>query len=771
MVKKIKKVIKQINKRRFLFIFLKALVAFIILVGILFFLVYTGLFGTLPTKTGLKHIQNYVASEVYSDEGKLLGRYYLQNRTTISYEQIPEFFIQALIATEDVRFMKHKGIDWRSMPRVLFKTVLLRDENSGGGSTITQQLAKNLYPRKDYWIITVPVAKFREMIIARRIEKAYSKKEILELYLNTVSFGENTYGIETAATRFFNKNVQDLKIEESAVLVGMLKATDYYNPKKHYDRALARRNVVLNQMVKYHLLDTVEVSVSTASPIKLDYVRYSHYEGPAPYFREQLRLKLESFLDEYNKQNNTNYNLYTDGLKIYTSLNYDLQLYAEQAVYENMARLQKLFDRHWKTRDPWGRNTNIILNELKKTKRYKQLASQGMNEDEIMTHLSAPVKTEIFSWEGSNIQEMSPLDSVKYYQRFLHAGLLSMEAKTGLIRAWVGGINHKYFQYDHVTSKRQAGSVFKPFIYAAALENGADPCDFFPNDSVVYEDYNNWIPRNADRQYGGYYSLKGGLTQSVNTVSVHLLMKTGFDETSKLASEMGIRSDLPKVPSLALGAAEVSLYDIVKAYAIFLNRGNKVQPLYLRMIKDKYDNILYSNSLSANSTRIIQQETADIMVALLENVVNNGTASSLRTVYGFTNELAGKTGTTQNHSDGWFIGFTPDLITGVWVGGENPIIRFRSLALGQGSATALPLWANFMNKIYGDQVYRHSRQSAFQLPENIMEKLDCEEFSETEPDFLDKIFKKSDKSIIEIIKNIFRRKDKNDNNINNNDDK
>ncbi|MBN2347305.1 MAG: transglycosylase domain-containing protein [Bacteroidales bacterium] len=739
---------------------LKIIAVLVLLLLFLFICVYIGIFGRIPNQQQLGKIQNHTASEIYSDDGKLLGRYYIQNRTNVSYEEIPDFFIKALIATEDVRFMKHKGIDRRSMARVVFKSILLFNESSGGGSTITQQLAKNLYPRKNYWIFTTPVGKFKEMIIASRLEKVYSKKDILELYMNTVSFGENTYGIETAALRFFNKRPGILKMEESAMLVGMLKGTNLYNPKRDYDKALARRNVVFQQMVKYNML-TANVADSLQNlPIKLNYVRFSHNQGPAPYFREYLRLELLEILKKYNKEQGTNYNIYTDGLKIYTTLNYDLQYYAEQAVKEQLIRLQELFDRHWKNREPWNKNYSLINNEIKRSDRYKSFQKQGLEDEEILKKMEIPVSMEIFNWSGTREQKMSPLDSIKHYFKFLQAGVLSMEAKTGFIRVWVGGINYKYFQYDHVISKRQPGSVFKPIIYAAAIENGISPCDYYANDSVVYEDYNNWIPRNADREYGGYYTLKGGLTQSVNTVSVHLLMDTGFDKVIKLAKKMGITSDLPEVPSLALGTGECSLYDLVKVYSVFANRGTLMKPVYLRKVEDKSGNVLYTDQSEIEEPEVISSETAELMIALLQNVVNSGTASGLRSVYGFNNDIAGKTGTTQKHTDGWFIGFTPDLVTGVWVGGDNPAVRFRSLSLGQGSATALPVWGRFMGKIYRDPLYRNSKNATFNLSGELINRLDCPDFSEEPYETLDEYLRREDRSIIEIIKHVFRKKSK-----------
>ncbi len=738
-----------------------AVALFTVFFFFLFLAVLLGIFGKIPSVNELKNVQNYLASEIYSADDQLLGRYYIQNRTNVAYEQIPSHFIHALIATEDARFYEHKGIDKRSIFRVIFKSILLQKESSGGGSTISQQLAKNLYPRKHVWILSMPVNKFREMIIATRLEKALTKKDILELYVNTVSFGENTYGIETAARRFFNKNPGQLKTEESAVLVGMLKGTNIYNPKKDYDRALQRRNVVLGQMVKYNYLKAAAADSLKKLPIKLNYVKFTHNEGPAPYFREYLRLELLKWMKNYNSQNGTDYNIYTDGLKIYTTINSDLQKYAEQAVKERLSKLQDLLEQHWKNREPWKRNASLIRTSMQNSERYRQLKQSGADDDSIDKVFNTPVPMEVFSWNGTKEEKMTPLDSIRYYLKFLQAGFLAMEAKTGYIRAWVGGIDFKYFQYDHVTAHRQTGSVFKPVVYATALENGRDPCEYIPNDSVTYTDYDDWTPQNADLSYGGYYSMKGGLTHSVNTVSVHLLMETGIDKVIELARNMGINGDLPDVPSLALGTGECSLMDMIRAYSVFVNKGKLMMPIYLKRIEDKNGKILYQASPRVEREGIISEETAETMINMMENVVDNGTASSLRSVYGFTNEIAGKTGTTQSHTDGWFIGFTPDLIAGVWVGGDNPIIRFRSLTYGQGAFTALPVWARFMQKVYRDPLYANSKNAVFNIPENIIARTDCPDFSEEPHEGFWNLFERKQESVIDIIKRIFQRKNRN----------
>ena len=739
---------------------LYGILGFVTFIFILFSCVYIGIFGHIPSKYELKDVQNYLASEVYSADNILLGKYYIQNRTNVNYYDIPEHIINTLIVTEDVRFYKHNGIDKRSILRVFIKTLLFQQESSGGGSTITQQLAKNLYPRKNYSILTVPVNKLREMITAVRLEKVFSKKDILELYLNTVSFGENTYGIETASRRFFNKHPGKLKTEEAALLIGMLKGTNIYNPKTQKEKAIQRRNVVLSQMVKYELLESTIADSLKRIPLNLNYRKLTHNEGLAPYFRESLRLKLLDWCKNNVKEDGTRYNLYTDGLKIYTTINSRLQRYAEQSIRDHLSGVQKVFNQHWKNRNPWGNKDEIIIHAVKNTGRYKNLSKKGLTHEEIMKVFNTPVKMEIFNWNGVIEKTMTPFDSVKHYFKFLHAGFIAMEAETGYIRAWVGGINHKYFQYDHVKSKRQPGSTFKPVVYAAALKNGYDPCNYIPNDSVVYEDYNDWTPRNSDGKYGGYYSMNGGLTHSINTVSVNLLMNTGISKVKQLANDMGISGNLPEVPSLALGTGEISLFELVRAYSVFINKGRLVKPIYIKRIEDKYEKVLFEANSQFSDNEVISPENAEIMIHMLRNVVDEGTASSLRSVYGFNNDIAGKTGTTQLHTDGWFIGFTPELIAGVWVGGDNPVIRFRSLGYGQGAYTALPIWGNFMRKIYKDPLFSLSKNSSFDFSENVLERLNCPDFRDSEYDSIWEYMKKHDESIIDLIKRVFKKKNR-----------
>jgi len=721
-------------------------------------LVRAGVFGLLPTYGDLKKIKNNTATNIYSVDNKLLGRYYHQNRTNALFEEIPEHLIKALVATEDVRFYTHKGVDLRSTLRVLVKTIILFDKSSGGGSTLSQQLAKNLYGRNDHGVFTMPVAKVSEIILARRIEKIYSKDEILELYLNTVSFGENTYGIETAAIIFFDKQVSQLTIEESAVLVGLLKANTSYNPRKNKVAALKRRNIVLGQMHKYGYLKKAELDSLKQIPVSIKYRRLTYIEGPAPYFREYVRKICVELLKDKKRTDGSSYNLYTDGLKVYTTLNGQMQEYLEQAIEKHMSRLQKTFDDHWKGDEPWLDDPKIALLQIEQSTAYKSFIKKGLSQDEAIAAMKVPRKAEIFTWHGVQDTLISPLDSLLHHFKMLQTGSLVMNGKTGDILAWVGGINYKYFKYDHITSKRQTGSIIKPIVYASALNHNINPCDFFENDSLVYTDYDDWTPQNSGEGYGGYYSVKGALANSINTISVKLLMQAGIDSTIQLAHEMGIDSYLPPVPSMALGTGEVSLYEMVKSYAVFLNNGKKIEPRLIRRIEDSEGNLLYSDSQHETGDTILTEEVAQTLLAMMQGVVDRGTAKGLRSIWNFKGDFVGKTGTTQNNTDAWFMGMNPKIIAGVWVGGDNPIVRFKTTTYGQGAYSALPIFANFFQSLYKDNKYAYLQNETFNISDSIYSTLACNDFDEEgEPRIID-LFKKDDENIGEFIKRLFMRK-------------
>lgn len=705
----------------------------IVFVVMLFLLVYFNVFGKVPTTQDLRNIENSTASEIYSSDGVMLGKYYTENRISVPYEDISPYLVNALIATEDARFFDHRGVDARAWLRVIGKTIMLSDESSGGGSTLSQQLAKNLFPRKRYKLFSILINKIKETYVARRLEKVYSKNELISLYLNTVPFGGNIYGVEVAARQFFNRTAKEISPEAAAVLVGMLKANTYYHPVRHPKRAEKRRNVVLQQMEKYEYISAQERDSLKAIPLKLDYRKESHHDGLAPYFREHLRGELAELIKQYERPNGDAYNMYTDGLKIYTTIHSRLQTYAEKALTDHLAKLQKTFDQHWKGRKVWG-DDSVIEKEVRKSARYKKLKNAGKSKAEIKKSFETPVNMTIYSPKGEIRKKMSPLDSIQFYYSLLNAGFLAMNPRTGEVLAWVGGIDHQYFQYDHTQSKRQVGSTFKPIVYASAIRKELLPCTYFDNRQITYTDYEDWKPQNADGVYGGVYSMAGGLRNSVNSVAVNLIMQTGIDPVRELAQEMGIKSEIPKAPAIALGATDASLYEMVQVYSTFANRGVRKKPIYLTRIETADGKVLYEDAPEEKGTRVLELKEADIMVRMMEGVVDSGTARRLRSIYKLNGRIAGKTGTTQSQADGWFIGFTPDMVAGAWVGGQSPKVRFRSLSLGQGANTALPIWGKFAVAANRDKDFKNWQRSVFPVPSvEILELLDCPDFAEERP--------------------------------------
>ncbi len=694
----------------------------------------------MPSGEELKKRRNDTASEVYSADSVLLGRYFLYDRTNIAYRDIDTTVVAALVATEDARFYQHHGVDSRSLARVLIKSILLQKESSGGGSTITQQLIKNLYPRRSRFILTMPINKVREMILARRLESVYSKSEIIELYLNTVSFGGTIFGVERAARHFFARPASKLQPEQAAMLVGMLKATTSYNPRNHPERATQRRNVVLSQMEKYGYLppekaETLKKKALVTKQGKMP--EREKEENLAPYFREQLRVELAEWCANQSKRGGGSYNLYTDGLKIYTTIDAKIQREAERSVARRMAALQKQFDAHWRGRNPWGNDQTILENAMRRSPRYQRMKAAGASEEAIRKAFQKRSSMRLYTWGGTTRRTMSPIDSLAYYAKFLNTGLVSMEPETGFVRAWVGGINHNLFKYDHVTSKRQVGSTFKPILYAAALQKGIQPCKYLENKLTTYEQYENWAPQNADNRYGGRYSLEGALSNSVNTVSAQLIMRVGIPTTIRMARDLGIESDLPSVPSLALGTADISLLEMVGAYTAFANEGRISEPVYVTEIVDAGGRVLRKNE-SQRHKLILARDNAAAMLHMMQAVVDEGSGARLRSTFGLKVDIAGKTGTTQNQSDGWFIGITPGLITGVWVGGESPLVRFRSLSLGQGSRTALPIWGDFISRLVKAK-YFADKEGFPPLSERLQNRLNCAPYLEDEPTFFDKV--------------------------------
>ena len=685
-----------------------------------------GVFGKLPNRTALAGITNYLASEVYADDGTVLGRFYLENRSNVRYDEISPAFIEALIATEDARFFEHDGVDFRSWLRVLFKTLLQNDPSSGGGSTLSQQLTKNIYPRERYPFASLLINKLREVLIARRLELLYSKEEILELYLNTVAFSENTFGIKVAAQRFFNTTPDRLDPAQSAVLVAMLKAPSTYDPLRHPERSRQRRNLVLRQMAYYGYLAPAAADSMAAEPLCLEYFPLDHDYGPATYFREHLRLEVKSMLRDRRKANGTAYNLYTDGLRIYTSINPFLQYYAEEAVKEHMAALQQIFDDHLEGDTPWELDTVLHLAKYRSA-RYRNLRQRGMDASTIDSLFRTPVRMKIFSWEqGEKEVELTPLDSLRYYLGLLNAGLLAMEPATGEVKAWVGGIDYQYFKYDHVKARRQVGSTFKPLVYATALSQGIPPCSYTLNALRTYRRYGFWTPRNASHRYGGFFSMEGGLINSINTVTVNLAMRAKPRNVAALANRMGIAREVPRRPAIALGAVDASLLDMVTVYGTFANRGRRPRLHYIRRIETPDGQVLLDAQPerdTCNWDQPLDAAHADMINQMLRAAVDRGTGRRLRWRYALPNDLAGKTGTSQNHADGWFIGYTPALVTGIWVGADSPGVRFRSLRLGQGANTALPIYARFVQALNEDPYQRRYVNTPFPEPANSVKVL------------------------------------------------
>lgn len=709
-------------------------------------LVWSGLFGALPQKDHLKEIHHPVASEVYSADSVLLGRYFLQDRTPALAGEIPETLKEAVVATEDVRFYKHRGVDVKSLIRVLVKTLLLQRESSGGGSTITQQLAKNLYPRRSYAMLSLPINKVREMIIASRLEDVYSKDEILVLYLNTIPFADNTYGVKTAADRFYSTHVKDLTIEQSAMLVGMLKATHSYNPRLFPERARQRRNLVIAQMEKYDFISAAEKKALQSKPLALNYNNVGqHSGGLAPYFRAYIKNELLQWCEENHKDDGNTYNLYTDGLKIYTTIDSRLQKYAEVAMQKQMKGLQQKFVNQLSKKQV----NEVALRKLKQLPQYRSLKETGMPETQILNALKKTVKTKIYTWDGIQQVNMSIYDSVKHHMQFLQAGMLAMEPGTGEIRVWVGGIDHRFFQYDHVRpgTKRQVGSTLKPILYAAALEEGIGPCTYISARKTEYANVDAWTPENTDEEtYDRKYSMEGGLSGSVNTVSVKLLEKTGINDAISIARKMGITSELPAVPSLALGTPSISMMEMVGAYSTLANNGEYVEPRYLLAITDRRGKLLERFKSDEEPVKALSKESAQLMVHMLKSVVSEGTGASLRSRFGVHNDVAGKTGTTQLNVDGWFMAITPRLVIGSWVGADDPKLHFRSTSLGQGSATALPITAYFLQQVNQDKSLRDISRAKFAaLPGDLRDQLDCKT-SKSDLNIFQRIFKKKKKT-------------------------
>ena len=699
-----------------------------------------GVFGSLPTIEDLANPRSNLASEIISSDQEVLGKFYIENRINVSYDQLSPKLVDALVSTEDARFYEHSGIDLRALFRVLVRTVLGGDRDSGGGSTLTQQLAKNMFPRENLSKFGVVLRKIKEWIIATKLERNYTKNEVLALYLNTVDFGYQAFGIKSASQIFFDTTPDSLKYEEAAVLVGVLKGPSYYNPVRNYDRSLTRRNVVLNQMLKYKKIDQAQYDSLKVLPIDLSrFKAESHNSGQATYFREFLRDQMNTWCKEHKKPDGTNYNLYKDGLKIYTTINSRMQAHAEEAVEEHLKVLQKQFFQHWSKRKnaPFYGITEakaelIIDQAVKRSDRYRRLKKANASNEEIEKSFNTKTEMKIFTWNGDSTVTMTPRDSVRYNKYILQTGVMSIEPQTGYVRAWVGGINQKYFQYDHVyNGKRQVGSTFKPFVYAIAMQEGWSPCKEVPNIPICIETPSGpWCPSNSSKENEGeMMQLKKALAHSVNRVSAYLVKQFGVEPVIQMVRRMGIKSHIDAVPSICLGTADLSVYEMVGAMGAIVNKGVFIEPTWITRIEDKNGNVI--EEFIPHSEEAMSEQTAYLVVELMKGVVEGGTATRLRGRYKLTNPIAGKTGTTQNNSDGWFMGLTPELVTGVWVGCEDRAAHFRSTALGQGANMALPIWGLYMQKVYADKKLSVSKDD-FEKPVGLDVEIDCSKKSSEE---------------------------------------
>ena len=750
---------------KFFVIFWSVVLVGIIGVFVFFWLISAGKLGFMPTFEELENPNNRFASEVYFADGPIMNRYFeKENRKYIEYREIPQSVIDALIATEDVRFYDHSGIDVRGLFRVA-KGLLTANTSAGGGSTISQQLAKMLFPREsDLNVFELAIRKFREWVIAVRLEKSYTKEEILTMYLNKYDFLNLAVGISSAADIYFQVPLDSLKVEQAAMLVGMAKNSSYYNPVRRPELTLNRRNVVLSQMYKYDKITREECDSLKQLPLGLNFKRVDHKEGLATYFREYLRLfmtankpdrkryrdlsqfRLDSIAWETNplygwckknvKVDGSHYDLYSDGLKIYTTLDSRMQKYAEEAVREHLSQdLQPLFDKEKvkKLRPPFSNDMTpaeieeVLNRSIRQSERYRVLSKQGMSFKEIRKTFDQPLKMQVFTWNGIRDTVMTPLDSIKHYKSFFRSGFMVMQPQTGYIKAYVGGPDYRYFMYDMVSAgKRQVGSTIKPILYTLAMQEGLGPCDKVPNipQTFILPTGEPWSARGGTKRQGEMVTLRWGLANSENNISAWVLKQFTPEAVAQMAHKMGITSFIDPVPSVFLGTAEITVKEMVAAYSIFANKGVYNSPLPVYRIEDKYGNVL--QEFRPESREVITENTAYLMCNLLEGVVTGGTGVRLRYKYKLMNPMGGKTGTTQKHADGWFMGVTPDLVGGVWVGAEDRSIHFQNLANGQGASMALPIWAKFLLKAYADPRLKMSDRP-FDRPAGINKRLDCDE--------------------------------------------
>ncbi|MBB3700127.1 transglycosylase domain-containing protein [Flammeovirga yaeyamensis] len=689
------------------------LVSFLGLMGIgilLLTLFLGGYFGPTYSDEEILSFQNDEASEVFSEDRVLLGKYFSENRTNAQFEDLPDYLIQALVATEDARYFEHEGVDSRSVLRVMVKSVLLGDKSSGGGSTITQQLAKNMFGRKDYGIFSMLINKSGEIKTAQQLERLYSKNEILALYLNTIPFGESIYGIETASQRFFNKKVNDLRIEEAAVLIGMLKANTYYNPRKYPEHALERRNVVLHQMMKYDYITKSQYDSLSKLPISLDYANKEN-NGIADYFLSRVKIKAQSIITEYNQKNGTHYDIEADGLKIHTTLNSQLQKYAIEAVERQLKEKQEALLQQYKMQK--------YKTEL------QQIIDRKFNQLNVENTVS---KQEYFTWEGNKVDDLSVKDSIRNELLLLHAGYLAIHPQNGEVKAYVGGIDFQSHPYDQVMAKRQLASTFKPILYAVGLENGYYPCKYIKNE--LDENEEGWKPSNYSKTSGGMYSMAAALAKSLNIPTVRIYNKVPFDDLKELWDNLQFEEEIKDFPSTALGTTDASIWELSEAYASFANGGFYVQPSMITEIIAADGTVLYTAPKVPYSHRVMQESTAIQMTAMLQKVMNEGTGVGMRSRYGVTLPLAGKTGTSQNYGDAWFATYNPNLVIISRVGASTNQIHFSSGRNGSGSALALPITAYSLQKVQKDRQLKHWFIPFDATPSYLSNAMNCEDYKE-----------------------------------------
>jgi len=729
------------------------IIGFSPLLGLLFmlFLAAVGALGKLPSFEELENPRSNQSSIIYSSDGKVLGKYYIQNRTNVPYSEIAPSLVDALVATEDERFFNHSGIDGQAIVRAVGY-----GGSNGGGSTITQQLAKILFHGQDQkggGIVKRIAQKFKEWVISAKLERNYTKEEILAMYLNMADFGHEIFGVQTASKTFFNKKPSELDVNESALLVGLLKAPTFYSPIRNPERSKSRRNTVLEQMVRNKKITAEEAETYKQKPLIADEAkvwervqRNQFGMGDlAPHFTMELKKDLQKWCKDHTKADGENYDIYRDGLRIYTTIDSKMQRYAEQSVMEWMTTLQGQFFKSKKGSKNGPFDTRMKAEDveknlrtvMKQSGRYKEAKEQGLSEADIEKEFKTPTKMRVFSYRGDRDTVMSPWDSIVYYKYFLQCGLMSMETHTGHVKAWVGGVDFKNFKFDHVRgSRRQVGSTFKPFVYAMAIQEGISPCALYPNTNVCID---NWCPSNSsDYKEGQMVNLKEALANSINKISAYLIKQYGASSVLKFADKLGVDvKGVDPVPAICLGTPDISVFEMVGAFNTFANRGVHIKPQYLLRIEDKNGNILEEFYPERNEA--MDEVSAYLMVELMKGVVLEGTAGRLRRTYKFTYPVAGKTGTTQNNSDGWFIGYTPDITTGVWAGGEDRQVRFRSTGLGQGANMALPTWALYMTKVYNDSELKYSHGD-FEKPKvEITTETNCANYREDQMEYQEDI--------------------------------